>query len=339
MELTAVHHNKNLKPLNNHIQPQENIEPLEPQRISKKTPFIESNTQAVSFEHLKNDCIIPSFAKDLESTIAHFEFIETVCSVAQSVYSDTEILVPEIRVSHQIKGRIPSAIGKPVKELKDHEKTQYWERMAFVVEVPSITTYINGQELKLTIGGVRSYSEQNLYSKKSIEKFKVFIGFKNMVCTNLCVNTDGLMDDLRVSSIDQLRNGALELIQNYSQQEHIEQMQQFLEYNMSENQFAHLIGKMKLYHCIDKSKKTGLFNLKLMDSQISNVVKDYVEDDNFKCEIDGSINLWNLYNLFTNSAKSNYIDNFLNRNCNSHEFTNHIKNKLKSQSEDFYVFI
>lgn len=301
--------------------------------------FIEANTEKVSLDHLKMDCIIPSFAKDLESTIAHSEFIDTVHSVAQSVYSDNDISLPEIRVSHQIKGRTPSAIGKPVKELLDHEKTQYWERMAFTIEIPHIATVINGQELKLTIGGVRSYSEQNLYAKKSIEKFKIFIGFKNMVCTNLCVNTDGLKNDLRVSSINELKDKTLKLFQNYSQQKHIEQMKQFINYNISEYQFAHLIGKMKLYHNLEKNHKMSLFELKLTDSQISNIVKDYVNDDAFKCNSDGTINLWNLYNLFTNSAKSSYIDNFLNRNCNSHEFTTHILNQLKNQAKDFYIII
>jgi hypothetical protein len=44
-----------------------------------------------------------------------------------------------------------------------------------------------------------------LYSKKNVEKFKVFIGFQNLVCTNLCVSTDGYADELRVSHIGDLQ--------------------------------------------------------------------------------------------------------------------------------------
>lgn len=40
--------------------------------------FIEANTQEVTFEHLKNDCITPVFAKDNELTINHADFIETI---------------------------------------------------------------------------------------------------------------------------------------------------------------------------------------------------------------------------------------------------------------------
>ena len=47
---------------------------------------------------------------------------------------------------------------------------------------------------------VRAYNQMNLYSKKTVERFKVFVGFKNMVCCNLCVYTDGYLGNLEVSS-------------------------------------------------------------------------------------------------------------------------------------------
>ena len=65
--------------------------------------------------------------------------------------------------------------------------------------------------LSLTVGAVRAYNQENLYSKKTIEKFKIFIGFKNQVCTNLCISTDGFLSELRVSSIEQLQQKMIEL--------------------------------------------------------------------------------------------------------------------------------
>lgn len=47
---------------------------VEPTKTSTN-PFIEANTQEVSLEHLKKDCIIPVFSKDNESTISHYQFI------------------------------------------------------------------------------------------------------------------------------------------------------------------------------------------------------------------------------------------------------------------------
>jgi hypothetical protein len=47
----------------------------------------------------------------------------------------------------------------PAKELLEHEKTIYYERITFILEMPHIHTYINNQKLNLTVGAVRSYSE------------------------------------------------------------------------------------------------------------------------------------------------------------------------------------
>lgn len=61
------------------------------------------------------------------------------------------------------KGRIPSAVGKPAKEVQEHEKTLYYERMAFAMEIPSINDRITDNSLNLTIGGVRVYNLTNLH--------------------------------------------------------------------------------------------------------------------------------------------------------------------------------
>src|SRR5690606_35012615 len=134
------------------------------------------------------------------------------------------------RVSHIIKGRIPSAIGKPAKELLEHEKTIYYERCAFVIEIPEVTEIVNGNELALTIGGVRAYNQENLYSRKTIEKFKVFIGFQNKVCTNLCVSTDGFSNAIRVASVDKLREQMHLLFSTYNMERHLGSMERISKY-------------------------------------------------------------------------------------------------------------
>jgi len=305
--------------------------------ISSNNKFIEANTQEVSLSHLRQDCTIPVFAKDNETTIPHFEFINAVRGTAQQLFPEGTVMMPNIRTSHIIKGRIPSAVGKSVKELLEHEKTIYYDRLAFMVEIPHIHTYVNNQKLNLTVGGVRSYSEQNLFSKKSIEKFKIFIGFKNMVCCNLCIATDGLKDDLRVSSIDELKSRSRELFLSYNQEQQVDTMRQLQDFTINQEQFAHLVGKMKLYHHLYKTEKQGLFELKTTDSQINTIIKNYVDDDYFSADNNGYINLWNLYNLFTESSKSNYIDNFLIRNCNTYEFVNHLGVALENQEDNYFL--
>ncbi|MCL8536857.1 DUF3871 family protein [Chryseobacterium gallinarum] len=296
-------------------------------------PFIEANTQAVNLYHLKNDCIIPVFSKDNEKTIAHQEFIDVVMNAAQKAFPMQDITEPEIRVSHQIKGRTPDAIHLNVKDLLDHQKTIYYERMAFIIRIPGITDIVNGNELSLTIGGVRSYNLENLYNKKTLERMKFFIGFQNQVCCNLCISTDGFKEDMRVSGTQELYSKTLEIMQNYNAELHLMEMKELTRDYLSEHQFAQLIGRSRLYQHLPKYEKQNIPLLNFNDSHINSMAKDYYEDKNFCRAEDGRINLWDVYNLFTQANKSSYIDNFLNRNLNAYEFTKGIQKTLNGNSD------
>ncbi|WP_270539799.1 DUF3871 family protein, partial [Bacteroides zhangwenhongii] len=140
---------------------------VEEQPTKQKRPlFIEANTIEASLEHLRNECIIPVFAKDNEATLSHVAFIEAVQDATNTFFNGEQIELPDIRVSHVIKGRIPEAIHKPANQLLESDKTIYYERCAFVIEIPTIYETVHGNRLTLTIGGVRAYNHTNLYSKK-----------------------------------------------------------------------------------------------------------------------------------------------------------------------------
>jgi hypothetical protein len=141
MELIKV----NTKPVVTQVE-------LEPVRETSDIHFLAANTVPVNINELKDKHTIPVFAKDNESTISHQEFIESVTYVADRIFGGETILKPAVRVSHPIKGRIPSAVGKPAKELQEHEKTLYYERMAFAIEIPSVNGRIADNGLNLTIG-------------------------------------------------------------------------------------------------------------------------------------------------------------------------------------------
>ena len=307
-------------------------------RSIEVSPFIVANTIEVPLHHLKQDCIIPVFSKDNEKTIAHQEFIESVLTAISKVFPHHSISTPEIRVSHQIKGRTPDAIHLNAKDLLDHQKTIYYERMAFVINIPSIVDSINGNELTLSVGGVRSYNLENLYNKKTLEKFKFFIGFQNKVCLNMCINTDGFKEDLRVSSASELQHKVIEVMQNYNAELHLMEMKEFTQDYLSEHQFAQLIGKSRLYQHLPKSEKQKIPMLNFNDSHINTMAKDYYEDKNFCRLDDGRINLWDVYNLFTQANKSSYIDTFLDRNLNAFEFTKGIQKTLNGNL-DYHWFL
>ena len=303
----------------------------------KTTPFIEANTKDVSLSCLQQDCVIPVFAKDNEKTIAHQEFIDVTNDCVSSLFSQHQIEAPEIRVSHQIKGRTPDAIHKSAKDLLDFEKTQYFERMAFIIRIPSITHTVNGNQLSLMVGGVRAYNRENLYSKKSFEKFQVFIGFQNMVCCNLCISTDGYSSELKVSSISELREKIMDLISSYQLDKHIQMMNNLTKQSITETQFAQLIGRMKLYQYLSKSEKVGIPQLLINDSQISSIAKDYYQDERFCRNEDGNIKLWNVYNLLTSANKSSYIDGFVNRSVNAFDFTGSVSKSISTDNNNWFL--
>ena len=317
MELIA-----NNEPLNM-VQQEEEI-------VNSGSSFIEANTETVSLRHLKEKCIIPVFSKDNETTISHYEFIQKTMEIVSKLFPDSEIQSPEIKVSHIVKGRTPDAIGKPAKELLESEKTIYYERCAFLLQIKSVTKEVNDNQLGLSIGGVRAYNQENLYSTKSLEKFKAFVGFKNMVCTNLCVSTDGLLNDVRVGSVLDLEDKIAELVSTYNMEGHLEIMRKMNDHVLTENEFAHLIGKLKMYLSQTKTQQNLEFPITLNESQLSKVVKDYYNCENFHRSEDGSISFWSLYNLLTEANKSSYIDNNLERNVNLYALMNNLANtKLK----------
>jgi hypothetical protein len=300
--------------------------------------FVTANTNPIAIEEMRNNHIIPVYAKDNEPLISHNDFIDVVESVVWEAYKGEYILKPIIRVSHPIKGRVPEARNKPANELNDWEKTLYYERMAFIIEIPSITTDIDGNNLSLTIGGVKSYSQDNLYSKKgSDEHFNVFIGFKNQVCTNLCVWTDGFMDSIKVDSIGMLRACVQLLISKYNINYQISQMQLLPDYSLTEHQFATLIGKCRMYGHLPQQLKNQIPQLQMGDTQIAAVCKDYYKDNSFCRDSNGNINLWKLYNLFTGANKSSYIDNFLDRGVNAYHFVERIRFGLENKQANWFL--
>lgn len=302
-------------------------------------PFIEANTEEISLSFLKNKCIVPVFTKDNETTLSHQEFIDATFDAVNSIFPNEVIENPEIRVSHQIKGRTPDAIHIPVKDLQEHQKTTYYERMAFIIRIPSISETINGNPLALTVGGVRALNTENLYNKKTYEKFKVFIGFQNMVCCNLCISTDGYMEELKAMSIVDLQDKIFQLFTSYDMNRHINAMEQLSAYSLSETQFAQLIGKGRLYNFLPKKEKVLLPELLLTDGHLNTVAKDYYQDESFCKDATGNINLWKFYNLLTGSNKSSYVDTFLDRGVNAFHFTEGIAHALSDTSSKHAWFI
>lgn len=318
------------------LDAEEIIQPSDMEEISSEH-FITSNTEPILMGDLRNRCTIPVFSKDNESTISHTEFINTVTEIGSTFFSGERMLRPAVRVSHPVKGRVPEAMGKAVQNLREDEKTIYYERMAFMIEFPNIAETINGNKLSLSIGGVRAYNHENLYSRKIEEHFKVFIGFKNHVCTNLCISTDGFKKEIRVKSLSDLAFEVYQLLAEFKTDRQLNQLHQLGGYSISEKQFAQLLGRSKMWQYLPLNQKKSIVPIPINESQISAIAREYYTDKSFSRNQDGSIDLWKLYNLFTGANKTSYIDTFLDRGVGCLDFVQSIASHLESGINSWYL--
>ena len=304
---------------------------------SSSQPFIEANTVDMSVKELEEQHIIPVWTTTNEPLISHMEFIETVWETTHKLFPQETIFKPNIRVSHPIKGRIPEAKHKAASQLEPWESTIYYERMMFVIEIPGITQTINGNQLNLTVGGVKSYNLDNLYSKRmqADQRFQIFIGFQNKVCCNLCVWSDGIREELGIKNLNQLAYASENMIQQFNLEKQLKAMQQFTSLQLSETEFAQLVGRSRMYKHLPDNIRKDIPAMLLGDQQLNTVVKDFYKDSNFGCETGGDISLWEFYNLLTGANKSSYIDTFVERTVNAHDFSNGII-QHKTQSKPFW---
>jgi Domain of unknown function, B. Theta Gene description (DUF3871) len=314
------------------------IEIEEQEIVSSSSAFIGANTIEVNLQEIQRQHIIPVFSKDNEPLISHGDFIQTTYDVINHCFKGEDILSPSIRVSHPIKGRTPEARYKPANQLEDHERTIYYERAMFVFEIPSIQRTIDGQTLSLTIGGVKCYGDDKLNNKKgSSEHFKIFIGFSVKVCSNLCVWSDGAQVKLVVRSQGELMDTIMNMISVYNPEQHLRAMQRLTEHNLTEAQFAQVLGRARLYNYLPNDVKKEIPPLLFTDTQLGSVAKDYFQDNSFCRDENGDINLWRMYNLFTGSNKSSYVDSFLERSINAFEFTHQLQSGLSGGTTNWYL--
>ena len=294
--------------------------------------FLEANTNAITLEKLVEQCVVPTWANQ-ELTISHQDFINTVHDAACNVFAGETINNPEIRVSHIVRGRIPSALGKRSSELLDSEKTQFYQRLAFAFTIPSLHECIDGQRLELCIGGVRNYSDLNLYrANRGTEKFSIYLGWRVNLCSNQVLTGDGVRLNIEVMSLHDLYKAVLDLFYNFNLEKDIQLLQSLTQTRLTESQFAQIVGRMRLYQALPSYLQREIPKLLITDSQINNVCRDYYNNPNFGHK-NNTISLFDFHNLLTEANKSSYIDSYVQRGINATEVTVGICKALQGDSE------
>lgn len=307
--------------------------PFEEVKVSSPSVnFLEANTAAITIEELSTQCVVPTWANQ-ELTISHQDFINTIHDAAYNMFTGETIHKPEIRVSHIVRGRVPSALGKKASELLESEKTQFYQRLAFAFTIPTIHENVNGQKLELCIGGVRNYSDLNLYrATKGTEKFSVFIGWRVNVCSNQVLTGEGVKLQLEVMNLNDLYKNALEMFYNFNPAREIHLLQTLSQSYLTETQFAQIVVRMRLYQALPNGYQRSIPRLLITDSQINNVCRDYYTNPDFGAK-DNTISLFDFHNLLTESNKSSYIDTYLQRAVNATEVATGINNALHGDTK------
>ena len=301
----------------------------------KHPNFIESNTQAITLEELTNKNIIPTFC-DNTLTISHQNFIGSVVEVAKKVFG--ELTVPELRVSHPIIGRVPSAQHKKASELRDDEKTTFYQRMAFCAHVKNLTRTINGETVHLCIGGVRAYNEDKLYNRQSAMKFKIFAGWKIRVCSNLCLTCDGNSGTIECLTEADIMQKSLELFTAFNphKEDTLRLLENLSSTAISEEQFCQIIGRMRLYQFLPLAEQKQLPPLTIGDQAVNAMVKNYISNPNFGKKEGVDFTAWNLMQLANEAVKQSYIDKWLDRNQNCTDFAIGIQKALNGEDTEGY---
>jgi hypothetical protein len=209
----------------------------------------------------------------------------------------------------------------------------------FVIEIPSVTVTIGGNVLNLSVGAVKAYNLDNIYTKRqaSPQQFKVFIGFQNKVCCNMCVSTDGYLAETSIHTIDQLGYTIWSLLSRFRINEQFRLLSNLTTISLSESQFAQVIGRSRMYKHLPEGERLNIAPMLMGDQQLGSVVKSYYQDDNFSREKDGAISMWKFHNLLTGANKQTYIDQFLDRAVNATDFANELVMDLSGAKSSWYM--
>ena len=309
------------------------VEPIaEVNTKQSSVSFLDANTNAITLEELSNSCVVPTWGNQ-ELTISHQDFISCVHNAASDFYKGETLNLPEIRVSHIVRGRTPDALGKKASELLESEKTQFYQRLAFAFTIPTIYETLNGQKLELCVGGVRNYSDLNLYRQtRGTEKFSIFVGWRVHICSNQILTGEGTKLSFEVMDVKDIYKNTMELLYSFIPAKDIHLMQTLSNTYLSETQFAQIVGRMRLYQALPQAQLRKIPRLLITDSQINSVCRDYYRNESFGMK-DNQISMFDFHNLITESNKSSYIDTYLQRAVNATDVAVGINNALHGDSK------
>lgn len=316
-------------------------ESLHDTNLEKHPNFIEGPSNEISMLDLTTKNIIPTFG-DNSLTISHQKFIETTRKAAEVIFGNGNVSPAEVRVSHPIIGRIPSAQHKKASELTDEEKTVFYQRLAWIAHIKNYNTSINGQEVSLTIGGTRSYHEDKLYGRQSPTRLNLVIAFRVRLCSNMLCTHNGVSEKLLCMTEADIFQHAIQLFQHFNEvkEQTLYNLENLHNVWLSQEQFCKILGRLRLYQALPNAQQKQLPQILLGDSVINAATREYIKNPNFGMgDGDGSLSCWMLMNLLNEAVKSSYTDLWIDRNANCTEFAAGIAKAINGEDNGYNWFL
>ena len=153
------------------------------------------------------------------------------------------------------------------------------------------------------------------------------------------LQNDGYTGSIECLTSADIHQKALELFNRFDpvKDNNLDALAQLQDARLTEEQFCHIIGRMRLLQALPVAQQKALPQVLLGDQDINEATRQYVGNPNFgrKEGIDG-ISTWDFMQLLTESAKGFYIDRWLDRNANAIEFSCGIRNALKNEDNEGY---
>ena len=305
--------------------------------------FIEGPASSYTYEDLQR-MTIPVFAATNELSLANTDIAKAVYSAAAKVFGLDNLSPLEFRGSHMRKARIVSAQDlKEASEDQEDKTTSYLERLACCFTVKNYARTICEQETDVCCGFIRSYHTTNLYSSKQPERISLWCSRRVRVCSNLCLSVSGLREDIQVMSVNDVYAAAIEIMQSYlkNADEDNRILEGLSHTRISTTQFKLLTGSLRYYMSLDPKSRKELpeMDIQLGDAQCYEACRLFINSKWGLKDGETSLDLFRLFQCYTESAKNSYLHNFLSKQKSCYTLIQNLQKVLEGDTDNPYAWL
>lgn len=143
---------------------------------------------------------------------------------------------------------------------------------------------------------------------------------------------------MEVANLNELYQQCLYLFNDFKADEDLKLMQSLTNVYLTEEEFAHVVGRCRLYQALLPKEQREIPKLLITDSQINNCCRGFYNNPDFG-QKDRAISMWDFHNLLTESNKSSYIDSYLQRAANATELAVGISNSIQQTDHAYDWFL